>query len=124
MKHYFDIVEKHIKTIGVEAPDYETARKRAENAYNFGEIEINHDYVDDDVDVNYVQEEVENCIRGGDLAEDEIETFNCSDVIVDAENHILRCPICLNNLAPVEALRELDYCVPKFCSECGNKLHY
>ena len=46
-----------------------------------------------------------------------------NQVIIDYENEQLLCPGCRNYVAPLYALKCIDKPVPKFCSECGHKLH-
>ena len=43
MKYYFDVTEKYIKTVAIEADNLEQAQKRVENAYDKKEFEINHE---------------------------------------------------------------------------------
>ncbi len=47
-----------------------------------------------------------------------------NQVIIDEENQMLLCPGCKSYVAPLYALKCIDEPVPKFCSECGHKLHY
>lgn len=77
-KFYFNVVKRYSKTIGIEADNFEQAKKRAEQAFDNGEFEINQDYFDD-VDFNNCTKDIEQTIKEGFLSEDEILTFNCND---------------------------------------------
>lgn len=47
-----------------------------------------------------------------------------NQVIIDEKNQMLLCPGCKSYVAPLYVLKYIDEPVPKFCSECGHKLHY
>lgn len=77
-KFYFNITEKYIKTIAVEADNITQAIQRAEKAYNQKEFKINREYFDD-VEIKNMTQSVEEAIKEGFYAEEELETFNCND---------------------------------------------
>ena len=77
-KYYFDVVKKYSRTIGVEADNFEQAKKRVEQAFDNSEFEINQDYFDD-VDFNDATRSIKETIKEGFVAEEEILTFNCND---------------------------------------------
>ena len=77
-KFYFDITEKYVKTIAVEADNIIQAIQRAAKAYNQKEFKINHELFDDVV-IKNVTRDVEETIKEGFYTEEEIETFNCND---------------------------------------------
>lgn len=57
--------------------------------------------------------------------EDDVLNENAENqVVMDDENEQLLCPGCRAYVAPLYALKCIDEPVPKFCSECGHKLHY
>lgn len=123
MKYYFDVTETYIQTIAIEADNQEQARKRIENAYNKKEFIINREYFTD-VKFEDVQEDVEKSIKDKCIAEEEIKTFNCNDVIYNETEDYYECPTCGNYVADRFQIKDLDYTLPKFCQECGTKLHY
>lgn len=47
-----------------------------------------------------------------------------NQVLIDDENEQLLCPSYKTYVAPLYALKCIDELVPKYCSECGHKLHY
>lgn len=47
-----------------------------------------------------------------------------NQVLIDEKNEKLLCPSCKKEAAELEALKEIDIPVPKFCQNCGHKLHY
>ena len=73
MKYYFDVIEKFIKTIAVEADNLTEAESKLERAYN-KEFKINRDYPDDVIFQN-PQTEVEECIQEGFFAAEELTTI-------------------------------------------------
>lgn len=77
MKFYFDVTETNVKTIAIEANDFEQALRRAKKAHERKEFIINRESFDD-VEFKDVTEEVENLIEKGFVAEEEFETFNCN----------------------------------------------
>ena len=74
MTYYFDVTEKFVKTIAVEADSLEQAEEKIDIAWNKGEFTINHNHPDG-VEFNWVQEEVEACIKEGYYAKEELETL-------------------------------------------------
>lgn len=47
-----------------------------------------------------------------------------NQVLIDEKNEKLLCPGCKKEVAELEALKEIDIPVPKFCQNCSHKLHY
>ena len=47
-----------------------------------------------------------------------------NQVLIDENNEKLLCPECKKEVAERDALIEMDVPVPKFCQNCGHKLHY
>ena len=123
MKFYFDVTETFIKTIAIEADSLEQAQRRIDGAWHRGEFEIDREYPDD-VDFKFAQNEVEECIREGFFAEEELETFNCHDVVYDEESDSYVCPVCGEYVADRWQIKYLEYPLSKYCHECGTKLHY
>ena len=123
MKFYFDVTETFVQTIAIEAKSREQAQRRIESAYNRKEFEIDREHPDD-VDFKYAQKEVEECIREGLVAEEELETFDCNDVVYDEKQDCYVCPVCGEYVADRWQMKDLDYKLPKHCHECGAKLHY
>ncbi len=123
MKYYFDVTEKYIKTIAIEADNLEQARQRVESAYDRKEFVIDHEYFTD-VEFKDAQEEVEECIKDGFFAEEELEIFNCNDVIYNEVEDYYECPVCGEYICDRFQIRDLDYNLQKHCHECGTKLHY
>jgi hypothetical protein len=80
MKFYFDIKEIFVKTIAIEAENIEQAERRVQGAYNRKEFKINREHPDD-VNFIFAQDDVEKCIQQGFFSEEELETFNCNDVV-------------------------------------------
>ena len=76
-KFYFDITEKYVKTIAVEADNITQAIQRAEQAYDQKEFKMNHDLFDD-VEIKNVTRDVEETIKEGFYTEEDIETFSCN----------------------------------------------
>lgn len=115
MKYYFDVVETFIKTVAIEADNLEQAQKRLMNAYCENEFEVEHNYCDD-VDFKEIKEE--------DLLETEnIETFNCNELVYDEGDDVFLCPVCRNFIAAGDAKKCIDIPIPSYCSKCGTKLH-
>lgn len=123
MKYYFDVTKKTTKTIAIEADNFGQAKKRIKNAFDRKEFDINQEYFNE-VEFNCVQEEIEESIKEGFVAEEEIETFNCNDVVYDEEQDCYVCPVCGEYAADRFQIKDLDYNLPSFCHECGTKLHY
>ena len=122
-KFYFDVTETFIKTIAIEADSFEQASERIKSAYHRKEFKIGHEYFTEVEFVN-AQEEVEKSIKDKFIAEEELETFNCNDVVYDDKQDHYICPVCGNYVAERFQIKDLDYDLPKYCSECGTKLHY
>lgn len=122
-KYYFNVVKRYSKTIGIEADNFEQAKRRAEQAFDNGEFEINQDYFDD-VDFNNDTRNIEETIKEGFLSEDEILTFNCNDVVYDEKEDYYKCPVCGEYVCDRFQIKDLSYDLPKHCHECGTKLHY
>ena len=123
MTYYFDVKETFIKTIAIEADNLEQAEQRVDSAWHRGEFEINREYPDD-VEFNWAQEAVENCIKEGDFAKEELTTFNCNDVVYDDETDSYVCPVCGEYAADRWQIKDMEYPLSKHCHECGTKLHY
>lgn len=123
MKFYFDVTEHTTKTIAIEAENLEQALKRVESAYDRKEFTINRE-APDDVEFKYVQEEVENLIEEGLVAEEEFETFDCNHVSYNEEEDYYECPVCKKYIADRAQIKDDDYELPKFCQKCGTKLRY
>lgn len=123
MKFYFDVTEHTTKTIAIEAENLEQAQKRVESAYERKEFLINRE-APDDVEFKYVQEEVEQCIKDGFVAEEEFDPFDCNNVVYNEEEDYYECPVCRKYVADRFQVKDLDYDLPKFCQKCGTKLHY
>ena len=47
-----------------------------------------------------------------------------NQVLIYEKNEKLLCPGCMYPVADLAALKEIDIPVPKFCENCGHKLHY
>lgn len=122
-KFYFDVTEKYIKTIAVEADNITQAIYRVEKAYDRKEFEINHAAFDD-VEIKNSTQSIEKTIKEGWCAEEEIETFNCNDVVYDEEQNCYVCPVCGEYICDRFQIKDLSYDLPKHCHECGTKLHY
>ena len=123
MKFYFDVTEIFIKTVAIEADSLEQAQQRVDSARRRGEFEIDRKHPDI-VDYKHVTTEVEEFFKTGDCAEEEIETFNCNDVVYDEKTDSYVCPVCGEYVADKWQIRDLEYELPKYCHECGAKLHY
>lgn len=123
MTFYFDVTEIFVKTIAIEADTLEQAQRRIESAYDRKEFEINRENPDN-IDFKPAQNEVEACIDAGFFAKEELETFNCSDVVYDEKQDAYVCPVCGEYAADKWQIRDLEYPLPKHCHECGAKLHY
>ena len=123
MKFYFDVTETFVQTVAIEAKSREQARRRIEGAYNRKEFEIDRKHPDDIV-FKDVQKEVKKSIREGFVAEEELETFNCNDVVWDDITESYVCPVCGEYVASRFDFKCIDYPLPKHCHECGAKLHY
>lgn len=123
MKYYFDVVETFVRTIAVEANDPIQAELRARNAYKREEFEIDREHPDV-IGFQHVTTEVEKFFQTGDCAEEEIETFDCTNVVYDEEQDCYVCPVCGEYAADRWQIKDLDYPLPKHCHECGAKLHY
>jgi hypothetical protein len=123
MKFYFDVTETNVKTIAIEANDFEQALRRAEKAHERKEFSINRKFFDD-VKFKHVQEEVEQCIKDGSVAEEEFEIFDCNNVVYNEDEDYYECPVCGEYIANKFQVKDLDYKLPRFCYECGTKLHY
>lgn len=124
MKYYFDVIEKYIKTIAVDADNLYQAKKRAEKAYDRKEFEISN-IAFDEVEFVHAQEKVEECIKEGFFAEEELVTFNCNDAIYDIDRGYYSCPVCGKYVCDdVNHMVRLGEYLPKTCDECGATLHY
>lgn len=122
-KFYFDVTETFIKTIAIEADNFEQANERIKSAYHRKEFKMDHEYFTEVEFVN-VQEEVEQSIKDKFIAEEEFETFNCNDVVYDEKQDRYVCPVCGKYVAERFQIKDLDDDLPNYCSECGTKLHY
>jgi predicted RNA-binding Zn-ribbon protein involved in translation (DUF1610 family) len=123
MKFYFDIIETFIRTIAVEADNLEQAQLRVGSAYHREEFEIDHEHPDA-VAFNNATTEVEEFFQTGDCAEEELETFNCNDVVYDEETDSYVCPVCGEYASDRWQIKDIEFPLPKHCHECGAKLHY
>lgn len=123
MKFYFDVKETFVKTVAIEADNLEQALHRVDKAYRRDEFEIDKEYPDE-IDFKDVTIEVEEFFQTGDCAEEEIETFNCNDVVWDDIKEGYVCPVCGEYVATRFEVKCIDYPLPKHCHECGTKLHY
>lgn len=123
MTFYFDVTETFVKTIAIEADSLGQAQRRIESAYNRKEFEINREHPDD-IDFKPAQSEVEGCIDAGFFAKEELETFDCNNVVYDEKQDCYVCPVCGEYAADKWQIKDLDYPLPKHCHECGAKLHY
>jgi hypothetical protein len=122
-KFYFDVTEKYIKTIAVEADNITQAIHRVEKAYDRKEFEINH-LAFDDVEIKNSTQSIEKTIKEGWCAEEEIETFNCNDVVYNENEDSYECPVCGRYLCSRTDVKDLDSQLPSYCQDCGTKLHY
>lgn len=77
-------------------------------------------------EIGITREELEELGYGfPEDADDDILSENAENqVVIDDDNEQLLCPGCKAYVAPLYALKCIDEPVPKFCSECGHKLHY
>ena len=123
MKFYFDVTEKFVRTIAIEADEPIQAELRLRNAYKREEFWINHEHPDE-LGIQNVTTEVEEFFKTGDCAEEEIEVFNCNDVVYDEETDSYVCPVCGEYVADRWQIKDLEFKLPKHCHECGAKLHY
>jgi predicted RNA-binding Zn-ribbon protein involved in translation (DUF1610 family) len=123
MKFYFDVTETFIKTIAIEADNLEQAQRRVDGAWRRNEFEIEHEYPDG-IEFKDATTEVEEFFQTGDCAEEELETFNCNDVVYDEETDSYVCPVCGEDAADRWQIKDLEFPLPKYCHECGAKLHY
>lgn len=120
MKYFFDVTETFVRTFAVEASDILQANQRIETAYHLGELEIEHDYPND-YEFSNETVAVRSSIRNRFIAEDEIETLNCHDVVYDKEMKAWVCPVC-GNYAADKGFADEE--LPKYCHECGTQLRY
>ena len=116
MIYYFDVKEIFVKTIGIEANNLEEAKKRANNAYHYEEMEIDYSIADDVQFINVNEEDI--------FTEENIEFFNCHDVVYDKENDAYVCPVCGEYVCSGYTIKDMDYPVPSYCNNCGTKLQY
>lgn len=123
MKFYFDVTETFVRTIAIEADNLEQAERRIDGAWHRNEFEIDHEYPDE-YEFKEVTTEVEEFFQTGDCAEEEIETFNCNDVVWDDTKEGYVCPVCGEYVAEKWQIKDMEYPLPKHCHECGAKLHY
>ena len=119
MKYYVDVTETFIKTVAVEADNFEQAKQRAIMAYKLGEFDVERDNPDD-VDFKNATDTI---IAHGLDAED-IEEFECHDVVFDEYKDAWVCPVCGLYLADRCTASELETPLPKYCSECGTELYW
>ena len=49
---------------------------------------------------------------------------NYKDVIYNEEQDCYVCPTCGEYIAERWEVKDLDFPLPKYCNECGTKLHY
>lgn len=122
-RYFFDVTEFFTKTIAIEAETLEQAKKRIAAAHSRKEFEVNRK-CPDDIEFKYAQKEVESCIKEGFFDEEELEIFNCCDVVYDAEQQMFVCPVCGNPIADKWTIKDVDYILPKRCSDCHAKLKY
>lgn len=73
MIYYFDVKETYIKTVGIEAKDLSHAYERVEDLHHCCEFDLGE--LPHEIEFEYVQDEVEDCIKQGDLLPEEIEVF-------------------------------------------------
>lgn len=119
MKYYIDVTETFTKTVAVEADSFEQAEKRAIMAYKRGEFDVERDIPDD----AKFKDATDEIIAHGLDAED-IEEFECHDVVFDADKYAWVCPVCGLYLADRCTAMELDTPLPKHCNECGTELNW
>lgn len=74
MIYYFDVKKIFVKTVGIEADNLQHACERVEDLYDCNIFDLGK--FPQDIEIEYVQDEVENCIAQGDLYPEEIEVFN------------------------------------------------
>ena len=116
MKFYFDVRETHTKTIAIEADNLADAEKRVHNAYQYREFEIDYDIADD---VQFI------CVEEDDIFEEEnVEHFDCHNVIYDEDDDSYVCPICSTYICCGDTIKDMDCSLPSYCETCGAKLHY
>ena len=114
MKYYFDVKETFIKTVCIEADNLEQAEARVQNAYKREEFDIDREYPDD-VEFKKIDEE--------ELLETEdIEEFDCHELVYDKEQDGYVCPVCNNFIVSRDSERDLNYSLPDCCDECGTEL--
>ena len=123
MKYYFDVTETFIRTIAVEADDFEQAEKRVNAAYNRKEFEINHEHPDD-IEFKDVQKDVEESIEQGFFSSDELETLDCNKVVYDKDRDAYVCPMCGEYAVNRREYKDVDCTAPCYCSECGTRFKY
>ena len=121
MKFYFDVTATTTKTIAVEAEYLEQAKMRAENAWHREEFEIDSS-LPDAVEIKSAQAEVENCIKCGDLAEEELETFDCHKPVFNEKQQMFVCPVCNEPIADWWAFKDVGFVLPSRCSRCHTAL--
>ena len=46
------------------------------------------------------------------------------DVVYDEEQDAYVCPVCGEYVADRWQIKDLEFPLPKYCHECGTKLHY
>lgn len=114
MLYYFDVKEIYSKTVCVEADSFEQAEARIQNAYKREEFEIEKDIADSVEFVNVPEDEL---FEGED-----IEEFDCNEIVYDSEQDAYCCPVCNNYIVSRNDLKYLDYSLPHYCVECGAAL--
>lgn len=123
MKFYFDVTETFIRTIAIEADDFDQAEKRIAAAYNRKEFEMDRT-APDDVEFVNAQKEVEESIEQGFFSPDELETFDCNGVVYDKDQDAYVCPMCSEYAVNRHDYKDIDYTAPAYCSKCGTKFKY
>ena len=122
-KYFFDVKVTTVQTIAIEASSLEQAYRRVDSAYSRQEFVIDR-ATPDYVNFDYAQKRVEECIAMGFYSADELETFNCSDVVFDKSMKAYVCPVCGEYIADKSSIKDLDCKLPTHCDQCGAKLRY
>ena len=111
-----EAVEYVIKTIAIEADNLAEAEKRANNAYCYEEIELDYSIADDVQFINVNEEDI--------FTEENVELFNCHNVVYDTEYDVYVCPVCGKYVCSGYNIKDIDHPVPSYCNDCGTKLWY
>lgn len=116
MKYYFDIREIFSTTIAIEADSYEQAHQRVNAAYRRSELEFDYEFPDS-MEITSIEEK-------DIFTEEKFDTLNCNDVVYDEADDGYSCPVCDKYIGRKWEIKDMDYPMPSYCSNCGTKLHY